>query len=355
MIHFEWIWMLLICPLPLLVYWLVTPASRETGALNLPFLTNLNEFENTEKSATSRFWQKLITMTLIWLLLVVSAARPQVIGDAVNVPVSGRDLMLAIDVSGSMEAQDILHNDQPQTRLAAVKRMAGEFIDQRLGDRIGLILFGTQAYLQAPLSLDRKTIVTLLNESAIGIAGEKTSIGDAIGLAIKRLESREQSEKVLILLTDGSNTAGAVAPDQAARLAQTSGLRVHTVGIGATKMEVVDFFGKHVINPSRDLDEPLLRQIAAQTGGQYFRATDEASLRSIYDVIDKLEPVEHETDHLRPVRELFFWPLGCAVAIWLIWLLGVVIKPWMPTLLTQSWMPTLLKKPPQADSMNSKS
>ena len=176
------------------------------------------------------------------------------------------------------------------------------------------------------MSLDRATVVTLLNESLIGIAGEKTSIGDAIGLAIKRLDAREQSNKVLILLTDGSNTAGVVTPQQAARLARSSGLKIHTVGIGATQMEVQDFFGRRSINPSRDLDEALLRYIAEHTGGQFFRATDEQSLAEIYRIIDQLEPIDYEANHLRPTTELYFWPLDAGISLAFVWLLVSVMR-----------------------------
>ena len=327
--HFEWLWVLALAPLPLLVYWLLKPSVTETTTLTMPFLTNLDEFTGNVGRESSRGierWTKISLLSCIWLCFLIAGARPQVIGDAVNVPLSGRDLMMAIDISGSMEATDIPHNGEAQTRLDAVKRIAGEFIASRPGDRIGLILFGTNAYLQAPLSLDRATVVTLLNESLIGIAGEKTSIGDAIGLAIKRLDAREQSNKVLILLTDGSNTAGVVTPQQAARLARSSGLKIHTVGIGATQMEVQDFFGRRIINPSRDLDEALLRYIAEHTGGQFFRATDEQNLAEIYRIIDQLEPIDYEANHLRPTTELYFWPLGAGISLAFVWLLVSVMR-----------------------------
>ncbi|NKB76537.1 MAG: VWA domain-containing protein [Gammaproteobacteria bacterium] len=319
MIHFEWVWLLLLIPLPLLVHSLTPPAKQEIAALKVPFYPSLVESDFKQASKNHR-WRMLL-MSSIWLLLLVSAARPQIVGDYINVPISGRDLMMAVDVSGSMQEQDILHGNKLQTRLDAVKRVGGQFIERRVGDRIGLILFGTQAYLQVPLSLDRNTVIELLNESLIGIAGEKTAIGDAIGLSIKRLQSLESDQKVLILLTDGSNTAGTIEPSKAADLARIAKLRIHTVGIGATEMEVDSFFGRQTVNPSRDLDETLLRHIATTTGGQYFRATDEASLGNIYALIDQLEPIEKEAQNLRPTRSLFFWPLGLALVISGFWML----------------------------------
>ena len=249
--------------------------------------------------------------------MLLAAARPQHIGDPLALPVSGRDLLLAVDLSGSMEEQDFELAGRPVDRLTATKAVAEEFIDQRVGDRVGLILFGREAYVQTPLTFDRETVRTLLLESAIGLAGKETAIGDAIGLAIRTLEDAgvEDGRRVLILLTDGANTAGEVDPLKAAELAAQRSMVIYTIGVGADSMTVRTLFGERQINPSADLDEATLAAIADMTGGRYFRARDTAELAEIYAILDELEPAESDEAGFRPVTELFFWPLGLAVAI----------------------------------------
>jgi len=256
-----------------------------------------------------------LVATLVWLLLVFAASRPQWIGEIESLPVTGRDLLLAVDISGSMDTQDMVLNNAAVNRLKVVKKVAGEFIQRRHGDRVGLILFGSRAYLQTPLTFDTETTATLLEESEIGLAGRETAIGDAIGLAVKRLRDDAAAERVLVLLTDGANTSGEVQPLQAAEFAARDGLTVYTVGVGADEMMVQDFFGSRVVNPSADLDEDTLQAIAERTGGRYFRARDTKSLEKIYEILDELEPVESDVETIRPVDELFYWPLGLAYTL----------------------------------------
>jgi Ca-activated chloride channel family protein len=223
---------------------------------------------------------------------------------------------LAVDLSGSMQEQDFVLKGERVDRLTAIKAVAGNFIERRVGDRIGLILFGEQAYLQAPLTFDRKTVKTLLDESAIGLAGRSTAIGDAIGLAVKRLRKRSEKDRVLILLTDGANTAGVVDPVQAAQLAAHEGLKIYTIGVGADEMMVQDMlFGLRKINPSSDLDEKTLKTIASLTGGEYFRARDTRALEKIYSELDKLEPVQSDARQFRPRTALYYWPLAASLLI----------------------------------------
>ena len=181
----------------------------------------------------------------MWVLAVVAAARPQFVGEPVALPMTGRDLLLSVDLSGSMEEQDFQLNGEWVDRLTALKSVATDFIERRVGDRVGLILFGREAYLQAPLTFDRATVSTLLDESVIGLAGKETAIGDSIGLAIRTLEDAgvEQGRRVLILLTDGANTAGAVEPRKAAELAAQRKLVIYTIGIGADSLTVRSLFG----------------------------------------------------------------------------------------------------------------
>jgi Ca-activated chloride channel family protein len=206
-------------------------------------------------------------------------------------------------------------------RLKAVKYVAGEFIARRTGDRIGLILFGDRAYVQTPLTFDRQTVRTLLQEAFIGLAGERTAIGDGIGLAVKRLrpqsEQSPQQQRILILMTDGANTAGELSPLKAAELAAEAGLKIYTIGIGSDAVQRRSFFGTFTVNPSSDLDEATLKTIADKTGGRYFRAHDTAELEKIYKLLDQLEPVEVETHSFRPTRALFYWPLSLAFAIFI--------------------------------------
>jgi len=308
----AWPWLLLLAPLPWLLR-LLLPASPsgDLQALRVPWFSAV---AGGKAGWMRRPWLALIA-ALIWLLLLFAASRPQWIGEIESLPVSGRDLLLAVDISGSMDTQDMILNKAAVNRLKVVKKVAGEFIKRRHGDRVGLILFGSRAYLQTPLTFDTETTATLLDESEIGLAGRETAIGDAIGLAVKRLRDDAASDRVLVLLTDGANTSGEVQPLQAAEFAARDGLTVYTVGVGADEMMVQDFFGSRVVNPSADLDEDTLRTIAEQTGGRYFRARDAKGLEKIYEILDELEPVESDVEIIRPVDELFHWPMGLAYVL----------------------------------------
>ncbi len=267
-----------------------------------------------QQSRRARSRGAMLLATLCWLLLVLACARPQWLGAPLELPVSGRDLLLAVDISGSMQTEDFELHGQQVDRLTALKQIADPFIARRSGDRIGLILFGDQAYVQTPLTFDRTMVTQLLDEAAIGLAGKQTAIGDAIGLALKRTAEGEAHKRVLILLTDGANTAGQLAPLKAAELAAQQGLKIYTIGIGADEMQVHSFFFSQTVNPSADLDEKTLRSIAEQTGGRYFRAHDSAELEQIYQLLDQLEPAVRARELYRPVTDLFVWPLGLALA-----------------------------------------
>jgi Ca-activated chloride channel family protein len=312
----QWLWAFALLPLPLLVRLLLPPVQRQQSVAYVPFASEWPDAASTQTDKFERV--RLWLLTIIWLLVIVATARPQWIGDAVELPVSGRDLMLAVDISGSMQIQDFEMSGSAVDRLTATKAVADAFIGRREGDRIGLILFGTKAYVQTPLTFDRKTVRRLLDEAVIGLAGKATAIGDAIGLATKRLKQGEtgaSQEQVLILLTDGVNTAGAVTPLQAADLAAKRGLTIYTIGIGADAMMIESFFGSRQVNPSAELDEKTLTAIAEKTGGRYFRAHNTHELQQIYQLIDQLEPVEKEKQVYRPRHALFMWPLGLALLL----------------------------------------
>lgn len=311
-LHLAWVWMLLLLPLPwLLRRWLPGAAAGGLQALKVPWFA---EVAGTGEGWIRRTWLAVLA-GIVWALLLLAAARPQWVGEIETLPVTGRDLLLAVDISGSMDTQDMVLGGQAVNRLTVVKQVAGEFIQRRKGDRVGLVLFGSRAYLQTPLTFDTETTAILLAEAEIGLAGRETAIGDAIGLAVKRLRDDAASERVLILLTDGANTSGEVQPLQATEFAAREGLKIYTVGVGADVMMVQDFFGSRLVNPSADLDEDTLRAIAERTGGAYFRARDAVGLAKIYEQLDELEPVESDQEAVRPIDELFYWPLSLAFAM----------------------------------------
>lgn len=319
MLDFALPWVLLLLPLPWLAWRILPPATQAHPALRVPFFSVLQKSAENDIIPPTKI--RLLTASIAWLLLVLAAAQPQWQGDPIALPLSGRDLMLAVDVSGSMEIPDFNLDGEPVTRLTVIKNTASSFVKRRSGDRIGLILFGSQAYLQAPLTFDRNTVDLMLNEAEIGLAGKETAIGDAIGLAIKRLRKQAENSRVLVLLTDGANTAGSVDPLSAAKLAAQEGLRIYTIGVGADQLRinVPSMFGSQIVNPSADLDEKTLRAIAKVTNGAYFRAKDTAGLEEIYQQLDQIEPAAKDEDFFRPIRSLYIWPLGAALllSLWL--------------------------------------
>lgn len=332
MLHIGWPWVFVLLPLPWLIR-KVWPAAQQadSASLYIPFADDyrLSDDERTPpRHAHNKVSWRIIWAMLAWSLLLVATARPEWVGGPVNLPLSGRDLMLAVDLSGSMQIQDFRLHGRAVDRLTATKAVADDFIRKRESDRIGLILFGSKAYVQSPLTFDRKTVNTLLQESAIGLAGKETAIGDAIGLAVKRLTKQSGTQKVLILLTDGVNTAGQLKPKETAALAADRGIRIYTIGIGADSMVVRSFFGNRQVNPSSQLDEKTLTAIAEATGGQYFRARDTQALQQIYTQINKLEPSERDQRVFRPIHALYIWPLGIAmlIALWLLTTIRQAVK-----------------------------
>jgi len=270
--------------------------------------------------------RKKAFLYFLWCLLVLGVSRPQLIGDPVELPREGRDIMLAIDVSPSMKELDMPLNGKQVMRIDVVKHVISEFSTRREGDRVGLILFGSQPYVQSPLSFDTETMNTLLQEAFLGMAGNSTAIGDAIALAVKRLRERPLQSRVLILLTDGANTAGEIPPAKAAQFAKAHDIKVYTVGIGADEMLQRSLFGTRRINPSAELDETMLRTIADTTGGVYFRARNTEELETIYAEIDKLEPIESDKRIFRPKKSLSYYLVLAALSGLFLYKLIVVIQ-----------------------------
>ena len=317
-LEFEWPWAFLLLPLPLL---LLYKRHADTPALIAPQVPlyetaislGIGEGQTTFKPS---IW-KTASLLFAWLLVCMAGARPVYIGAQIDIPLSGRDLMIAVDISPSMEEVDMQLNGSQATRLAVVKSVVSDFITARSGDRVGLILFGSQPYVQSPLSFDTVTANTLLQEAYLGMAGQATAIGDAIALGVKRLRHRPKQSRVLVLLSDGANTAGDIPPEKAAQLAQQENIKIYTIGIGADEMLKRSFFGSRKVNPSADLDEGMLRTIAEVTQGQYFRARSTEELHEVYGLISALEPVEQETRSYRPSKALYYWFLGGAITLFL--------------------------------------
>lgn len=305
MFEFAWPWVFMLLPLPWLVWRIGRPASPGQ-ALRLPH-GSLSWGDNHQVSARSAApW----LLTIGWLSLLVAAARPQNIGPPQAQTHSGRAMMLAVDLSGSMQTPDMQLGGQQLSRFEAVEAIASDFVSRRSGDELGLVLFGTHAFLVTPLTYDLNAVRAQLQSAVVGLPGTETAIGDAIAVAVKRLAALPHQARVLILLTDGVNNSGSITPQAAARAAQAAGVRVYTIGIGATRMTVPGFFGDSVINPSADLDADMLTYIAHETGGQFYRATDGNQLADAYRAIDALEPMPQQGPTFRMHHELFRLPLA---------------------------------------------
>jgi Ca-activated chloride channel family protein len=267
---------------------------------------------------------RLLLAVGVWLLLVLAAARPQWLGPPAALPLSGRDLMLVVDISGSMEQTDFELAGKPASRLAVVKQAAREFIQRRVQDRIGLILFASQPYVQTPLTYDRNAVAQMLDEAMVGLAGRDTAIGDAIGLAVKRLREQPPDNRILVLLTDGDNTVGRLDPMQAAGLAARSGVRIYSIGLGGAPGASVG--GYRLRQVGDDLNPVLLRAIATATGGRYFGAGDTRELAAVYAALDRLEPSVRQLKTYRPAQDLY--PLPAAAALGISFLLVLLHLQW---------------------------
>ncbi|MBD1587261.1 vWA domain-containing protein [Pseudomonas typographi] len=311
MFEFAWPWLFAVLPLPWVLRALLPVADSGEPVLKVAFIDELERSSGRRARLNLPGWRQQWPLLLVWLLLLLAAARPQWLGAPLPIPASGRDLLVAVDVSGSMDYPDMQWQGEHISRLAMVKQLLGDFLEAREGDRLGLILFGSRPYLQAPLTFDRHTVRTWLDEAHIGVAGNHTAIGDAIGLGLKRLGDRPAQSRVMILVTDGANNGGLVPPATAARLAAQQHVRIYTIGIGAPPGSD----GQLALNPSQDLDEAALGEIATLTGGRYFRAHDGGELQAIGSTLDRLEPVQQQPTRARPVRELYPWPLGVALLL----------------------------------------
>lgn len=320
-------WLLL---LPLVVYFMF-PAIKKTygDALKVPFLTDIKQIQSVSGKGISFKPAvfsaiKIFLLALVWVLMVLALCRPQWVGKPIPVKNEGREILLVVDISNSMSEEDFQYKNKMYSRLTAVKNVIDNFIDKRTSDRIGLVLFGTQAYLQAPLTYDKQSVKEILWNADAGMAGNSTSIGDAVGVALKNLAESEgkPENKVIILLTDGENNDGSLSLPQAIALAKEEGVKIYTIGAGS---DSENFFGGLFSIPvNTGLDEESLQALAEETKGNYFRAKDVNSLFQIYNEIDKLEPMTSEGRYVQEVKELY--PYAAAMALILFMILALLAK-----------------------------
>ncbi len=312
MFEFGFPWAFALLPLPLLAWWLLPEFRQRHAALAAPFFDRVVKLTGQQPGPGSVVAERRTTQHLVrmvgWILVVTALASPQFVGEPVLVVKEARDLMIAVDISGSMSTPDFKLPDQSRaTRLEAVNRVLDDFISRRDGDRMGLIVFGSQAYLQTPFTPDLRTVQALLSEADVGMAGPQTAMGNAISLAVRLFEadsSDSAASNVLVLLTDGVDAGSSISPIQAARAAvELENVVIYTIGIGSTNA------------PGADLDEATLTEIAEMTGGHYFNASDRAQLESAYETLEQLEPIEYEEASSRPTKLLFHWPLGVLIVV----------------------------------------
>ncbi len=327
MISFAYPWLAVLIFAPLLIYFLF-PKIKNQGAdaLKVPFVADLQNICVQSKPAivgnnlNIREILQKIFLILMWIFTVVALMRPQIVGEALPVKNEGRDILLVVDISTSMNERDFVYQNRYYDRLSAVKFVVDQFIDERTEDRIGLVLFGTRAYLQTPLTYDKKALKEVLYNADAGMAGNSTSIGDAIGVALKNLVNGKNENKIIILLTDGENNDGQLSLPEAVKLAKQENVKVYTIGAGADEK---DFFGGFFSVPlNSQLDEAGLRALADETKGHYFRAKDVDSLVKIYEEINKLEPSEKEARFVQKVEELYYIP--AAISLFLFYILIMI-------------------------------
>ena len=320
MFEFAWPWLFALLPMPLVIWWLLPPYRARQASVQIPFFERLAAATGQTPQQGAVVLQRravqMIVAGVIWILIVTALARPQWVDDPLSHEIAARDLILAVDISGSMDQRDFREpSGEMLTRLDGVKRVIRDFIARRHGDRIALILFGTKAYVQVPFTQDLQTAQQLLDQTQVGMAGQQTALGDTIGLAIKTFEKSTAKQKLLILLTDGNDTASRVPPDHAADIAQQNGVVIYTIGVGDP-----------AASGENRVDLSVLQNVASTTNGRFFRAEDGVQLAAIYADIDKLAPAKLDSESWRPKRPLFQWPLGAAVilglALWFALLAG---------------------------------
>lgn len=319
MFELAWPYALLAMPVPLLVWYFIPKAPVHLpAALKIPFF---NDISGQIQSSASGFIRRshLALLFMVWALIVIALAGPRWVGEPKPVEREGYNMMLALDLSGSMELTDMMVQGRPVSRLSIVKYAAEQFVKERKGDRMGLILFGSRAYLQTPLTYDHQNLLMRIEDATVGLAGKTTSIGDALGLAVKSMQDVPKKGRVIILLTDGANNSGVLSPEKSAMLAKEEGIKVYTIGLGAESDPRALNQMLFNMSASVDLDEDSLQQVANLTGGRYYRAKDLSSLQQIYQRINQLEKVTQKEQTIRPQKDYYPWPLGTALIMLMLW------------------------------------
>ena len=315
-------WALLLLPLPWLLWFLIPPAKAQvSAALKVPFYTAMQTLIQHDRAVTTKRGY-FLWLVLAWCFFMVALAGPKWVGEPRPLSRDSYNIMLVLDISPSMGVNDMVEHGRRQTRLFAVKRAAKQFVAKRVGDKIGLILFGEQAYLMTPLTYDRRNVAQRIDDASVGLAGKSTSVGDALGLAIKRLQHVPVEGRMIVLLTDGVSNSGVLPPVKAAVLAKSEHIQINTIGLHSS-LDPRSFDGLFLsMSGAADLDEDTLKEVAKTTGGRYFRATDPASLERIYEHIDQMARVTQDEAEIRPQYDYYPWFLAIGFMILFILLLG---------------------------------
>ncbi|RUO30523.1 VWA domain-containing protein [Aliidiomarina sanyensis] len=314
MIEFGLIWALVLLPLPLLVRFLTPRVKRMQTAIWMPQARHTAPDASVLRTPP---WRRWIIPALIWSLLVVACAQPRWVGEPITINPEAREIMIALDLSGSMQMDDMELNGRSVTRLEAAHSILADFIRRRTGDRIGLIVYADSAHVYVPITSDLETVATMAEEAFIGLAGQRTALGDAIALSIRYFIERDSPNRLVLMLTDGAINTGQINAEQAIELARSHDVKIHTIGIGSDEVTVRGIFGERRLNPSVDLDEIFLNEVARATGGEYFRARSTQEMERIYALIDRLEPIARDDASIRPQRSLAHFPLSLAFILFL--------------------------------------
>ena len=328
-LHFEWPFMAALLVLPFLICFFTPAVKRRVNmpVLRFPHLdilrTTFGGYEPVQRQSNKFF---TILLYMFWVFLTLALMRPQIVDQMTEVENQGYDIMLAVDLSGSMKALDFSTEDEMINRLDVAKVVVSDFVKERKNDRIGLVLFGDYAYQYAPLSFDTNSIAKMLGDTVISMAGDGTAIGDAIGLAVKSLRDRPEKSRIIILLTDGADTASSIPPEQAAKLAKDYGIKIYTIGIGSSgRVPYPDQYGR-IVMAQMNLDDTLLKKIATITGGSYFKASDTQALKKVYEKINKLEKSKSETRQYLIRTALYRYPLGAGIICLILIILAPLLR-----------------------------
>lgn len=325
MLEFALIWMLLLLPLPLIIRFLTPRVEQAHVAIWMPQARHTAPDTSFVRSTP---WSRWIVPSLIWSLLIVASAQPRWVGEPIAIQPEAREIMIALDLSGSMQMDDMELNGRSVTRLEAAHKILADFIRRRTGDRIGLIVYADSAHVYVPITSDLETVAKMAEQAFIGLAGQRTALGDAIALSIRYFTDRESPHRLVLMLTDGAINTGQINAEQAIELARNHDVKIHTIGIGSDEVTVRGIFGERRLNPSIDLDEIFLNEVARATGGEYFRARSTQEMERIYTLIDRLEPISREDRSIRPQRSLAHYPLALAFILFM--------SRWIPSVIRSS-------------------